>query len=421
MYNFSIIQEDCIVLRELAKKQLEYSQLPIMQERTRLWYKHNDLKGERPMIHIEIWTFEQDILPKLRCQTEIGRTIETALYRNFINYERIDDDRVVPPYYPIAWNTWFQLFGVNIEREHSEDSNSGNLGHRFKHIISDLEEDFQKLGQSTYGVNKEKTLAWKEFLESIFGDILPVKVTGNSLYSVPTQNVVHMMGMENMMFSMYDYPETFHALMKRISDDYITYFKWLEGEKLLLPTTSHEGCAQGSFCFTKELPHAVNPAGGLTTREVWGFMDSQETVGMSPEMYREFIFPYYKKISDLFGLYSYGCCEPVHPIWDNCLSNCENLRKVSISPWCDEEMMGERLRGSKVIYHRKPSPNFIGVGSELDEEAWRNHIVKTLKAAQGCHLEFSQRDVYTLGGNTDKPRRAVEIIRELIEKHWNVS
>ena len=86
-------------------------------------------------------------------------------------------------------------------------------------------------------------------------------------------------------------------------------------------------------------------------------------------MYEEFIFPYYKRISDLYGIFSYGCCEPVDPIWDNCLSKCENLRKISISPWCKEELMGEKLRGTKVIYHRKPSPNFIGVGKELDEEA----------------------------------------------------
>jgi hypothetical protein len=80
--------------------------------------------------------------------------------------------------------------------------------------------------------------------------------------------------------------------------------------------------------------------------------------------------------------------------------------------------MGERLKGARVIYHRKPSPNFIGVGKELDEDAWRRHIIKTLKAAQGCHLEITQRDVYSLGGDIHKPRKAVRIIRELIDEYW---
>jgi len=418
MYNFYVTPEERKCLRELAKKQLEYSQLPIMEERKQLWYKHNEGNSVRPMIHVEIWTFEHDILPEFKCETETGRAIELELYRNFTNYEKIDDDRIVPPYFPIQWDTYFKLFGVTIEKEHAVNSTGQNVGHRFKYIINDLEEDFPKLGPTEYGADKEKTLAWKEFLENIFGDILPVKITNNCLGAVPTQEVIHLMGMENMLFAMYDYPDTFHAFMKRISDDYIEYFKWLESEGLLLPTASYEMLGQGSFCFTHELPQEVPAGGKLTTKDLWGFMDSQETVGISPAMYEEFIFPYYKRVSDLFGLFSYGCCEPVDPIWDNCLSKCENLRKVSISPWCNEELMGEKLRGTKVIYHRKPSPNFIGVDEVFDEEGWRQHIIKTLKAARGCNLEISQRDVYSLKGDLERPRKAVKIIRELIEEYW---
>ena len=80
--------------------------------------------------------------------------------------------------------------------------------------------------------------------------------------------------------------------------------------------------------------------------------------------------------------------------------------------------MGEALRGSRTIFHRKPSPNFIGVGKELDEEAFAGHIRRTLEAARGCNLEFSFRDIYTLGGDRGKPRRAVQIVRQLIDKHW---
>ena len=80
--------------------------------------------------------------------------------------------------------------------------------------------------------------------------------------------------------------------------------------------------------------------------------------------------------------------------------------------------MGERLRGSRVIYHRKPSPNFLGVGETLDEEAFRKHIRRSLEAARGCKMEITQRDVYTLNHNPEKGRRFVQIIREEIEDHW---
>ena len=55
---------------------------------------------------------------------------------------------------------------------------------------------------------------------------------------------------------------------------------------------------------------------------------------------------------------------------------------------------------------------------DANEDAWRAHILATLQAAKGCHLEFAQRDAYTLSGNIGKLRRAVEIARETIESVW---
>ena len=80
--------------------------------------------------------------------------------------------------------------------------------------------------------------------------------------------------------------------------------------------------------------------------------------------------------------------------------------------------MGENLRGRRTIFHRKPSPNFLGVGETLDEEGLRGHIRKTLRAAQGCELEFTQRDVYTINHDEEKVRRFIAIIREEIANHW---
>lgn len=80
--------------------------------------------------------------------------------------------------------------------------------------------------------------------------------------------------------------------------------------------------------------------------------------------------------------------------------------------------MGERLKGSSVIFHRKPSPNFLGVGTVLDEDAVRESIRKTLKAARGCRLEITQRDVYTINHDISKARRYVDLIKEEIERNW---
>ncbi|MDF2613044.1 MAG: hypothetical protein K0S71_830 [Clostridia bacterium] len=420
MQNYIVSNKDRNRLRELAKKQYEYSQLPIMKERELEWQLHNDLQGKRPMIHIEIDTFEDELLEgRMKCEGAFARSIEKQLHHNVLNHEIVGDDKVVPDHFPIRWKSYFKLFGFDITKESAKDSQGRNLGHHFNYTISDLEEDFPNLGRTEFGVDREETLCYKALLEEIFGDILPVKIVFDCLYAVPTQDIVHMMGMENMLFAMYDYPDTFKAFMTRITDDYNAYFKYLEQERFILPTTGNQILGQGSLCYTKELPNEkVLEQGTIKTSDVWGFMDSQETIGVSPDMFEEFIFPYYKKIADTYGFLSYGCCEPVHPFWDQCISKFQNLRKVSISPWCDEILMGERLRGSKIIYHRKPSPNFLGVGRELNETALIKHIRETLDAAKGCKLEITQRDVYTLEGNIPKARRYVEIIRDLIDRHW---
>lgn len=416
----NITNKDKGIIRDLAKKQYEYSQLEVMKQRANEWLLHNTFKGERPMIHLELWTFEQEIIPQLlKCESIDGRNIESSIYRNFLNYEMFNDDMIVPDYYGIGWNTYFTLFNTPITSEHASGANGNSLGHQFNYVIKDLEEDFPKLKKTVFGVNKEQTIRRKNYFEELLGDILPVKLTMRALSSVPTQDIVHLMGMENMFVSMYDCPDTFHAFINHITEDYLSYFKFLEDENLIMPTVGREGLDQGSLCYTDELPgYDIYSTRKFTTKDVWGFMDSQETVGISPAMYEEFIFPYYKKVAKQYGLLSYGCCEPVDPIWDNCLSKLDNLRKISISPWCNEEFMADKLRGKKIIYHRKPSPNYLGVGKNLDETAFKAHIVKTLKVARGCKLEITQRDVYTLDGNINKAKRYVEIIRQAIEEYW---
>ena len=171
-----------------------------------------------------------------------------------------------------------------------------------------------------------------------------------------------------------------------------------------------------TFAFTDELPGPdVAARRPLTTHDVWGFLDSQETTGISPDMYAEFIYPYYRRIAEQYGMLSYGCCEAVDPVWDKCLHEIPNLRKVSISPWCNEEMMGERLRGTNIVYHRKPTPNILGTEVVLNEDAVRACVTKTMNAARGCEIEFSQRDVYTVHNDMAKVRRYVELIRECSE------
>ncbi|MGN0493706.1 MAG: hypothetical protein ACI4F7_08675 [Acutalibacteraceae bacterium] len=394
-------------IRELAKEQMEIAKSPEMQELAEDWRKLNDCESQKPLVTVELLSFEHEILPQfMKCDTEEGRELERIFLRNIINHKYFGDDTFVSDFIPVYYGAYFKPFDIDLNIE-----NTDGVGRRFIPALFDLESDFNKLKPSLMGViQKSETEKRTEYLNELFGDIIPAKIVGNALYTVPTQDIVHLMSMENMYLAMYDTPELFHEMMRLLTDDYLKYFDLLEHNGYLLPTVFCERVGQGTYCFTNDLPKE-----NITkTNQIWGFMDSQETAGISPEMYNEFIFPYYKKIMDRYGLLSYGCCEAVDPIWELCISKVKNLRKVSISPWCNEEYMGEQLRGRKTVYHRKPSPNFLGVGKNLDEDGLRDHIRKTLSAAKGCTLEITQRDVYTVNNDIDKVARFVKIIKQEI-------
>ena len=217
---------------------------------------------------------------------------------------------------------------------------------------------------------------------------------------------------------MYDYPNRVHELFKFITDDSIEYINWQQKNNLLTLDNGNHLAGAGSFGFSKSiLTEEYKKTGKITTKDLWVNMNSQESVGISPDMFKEFVFESYKRVAKMFGYVYYGCCEPVHEIWESCLSKITNLKKVSISAWCDEEYMGDALKGINIIYSRKPSPNYIGVG-KFDEGVFREHIIKTLKAAKGCHTEIIFRDIYSLNEEPWKAKKAVSIVRELIDEMW---
>lgn len=413
----TISSGDREILRALAHEQQEIAHSPAMDTLRKDWRLHGAFSpSSRPMLTIETWTFADDILPQMmRCEGEAARRIEWMLRSNMVNHTVFGDDTVVRDHIPVSCEDYFVPFGIEVNVEYIDRERLGEgAGRHFIPALGDLEEDFHKLGRSAFGL-REPDEAYHRLLEDTVGDILPLKKTGRILSCSPMGNIVRIMDMQDMYLAMYDYPELFHQMMAMQTQDYLDFFDLHEAEGVLMATAEDCHLAQGSYCYNDKLPQTGE---GLRSHDIWGYMDSQETSGVSCEMFAEFVMPYYKQIADRFGLLSYGCCEAIDPLWEACVSRFENLGKVSISPWCNEEYMGEQLRGRDIVYLRKPSPNFLGVGTTLDEDAVRGHLRKTALAAHGCQLEIAQRDVYLVGKNPDKVRRYVQLIRETLDAYW---
>lgn len=408
----NISASDRLILCDLAKKQAELAATDRNKALWNDWMKHGRFDSDsRPMIRVELWTFANDILPKLmKCEGEDARRLETMFLTNTVNFELFGDDTLVPSRLNLPLNGRFLPFGLKPMRH--DDPNG--VAYRYDPYLRDLEDDFDVLKPSEYSVDFEGHAKYVEEMTELFGDILPVEQGGCSMGCTPTQNIVHLMHMDDMFCNMFDYPELFHKMMDMLTTDYVNYFKMLEEKGVYRAAARDEHLGQGTYCFTDDLPAEGE---GIPMNKVWIYMDSQETSGVSPKMYREFAIPYYKRISSMFGLLSYGCCEAVHELWDDGLDQFENLRKISISPWCDQRFMGERLAGRKTVFLRKPSPNFLGVGDSMDEDAVRKHYAETVEAARGCTLEFACRDIYCNNITPEKVRRYVEVARSEMEKH----
>jgi len=406
----AISKRDCTILRDMAKIQIDIAYSQKMEEIKSAWETHGAFKpSSRPMILINTSSFENDIIPPLmRCQSEEARKIEWALHRNVVNHTLFSDDTVVDDTMSISSYWYFTLFGLDVQFDRSN-----GLAYHFIPYINDLGEDFHKFGKSRFG-HKTDIKHDIDIRNEIFGDILPVVEGPFTPSAYATLELLHLINMEDMYTAMLDYPELFHKMMEMLTVDFLEYFDMLERENALLPTVRSCPLPQGTYCYTDVLLECgIN----LKTKDVWGYMDSQETTGISPAMFYEFIAPYYNRIISRFGLLSYGCCEAVHNIWDGFLAKLDNLKKVSISPWCDEDYMGEQLCDRNIVYLRKTSPNYLGVGVNLDESALRVHVNKTIVAAKGCFLELIQNDVHQINGTWEKVRRFVDILRECSENH----
>lgn len=423
---FDLPINDIHYLRELAAKQAEIASLPVMEIRKQRWTDMNDAKpNARPPFAIESWTFDRDFLPEsmLRCETEDGKKLEKNFLRNIRHHEILNDDHVCPDYIGMTWSVNHDEFGLDIKTEHVKDCEGVNTGYHFDCPIKDLANDgYDMVKPSTFSVDRESTEAGKKFLENTFGDLLPIRMqSGIYAFTCLTQRLMRLMSMETFFMAMYDCPEKLHGLMGLLRDNAVRMARWAEEEGLLVLNNENQCTCGTCFNFTTLLPKNESIPGKVRLADMWAGMDSQETVGVSPELFHEFVFPYYRDLSEMFGLVYWGCCEPADPIWETSLCKLPNLKAVSISRWANQEFMAEALAGKGIVFSRKPDPNLLGVDVELNEDAWRSEIRKTLDvtANKNIPLEFVVRDVYTMHGNLDKPRRATEIAAEEIDKFYS--
>ena len=406
-----IRERDRLRLRSLAQKQLEYANSPKNREILNKWEALAAGRRETPTVRLLFSNFTDEVIDaRLECENPDARRLEAELLSTLVGRELFDDDTPIAPTFDMQWNLRVSPFGLRPTLTRSVHGK----GFHIDPVIEDLESELDKLRGGSFGVDREATKKKMDFVGEMIGDILPVRLVQASLTGSITNPLVHLMGMENYYLAMYDCPDALHEVMDMATKVYEEYYDFLEREKLLLPTCGMSPVAQESFAFNSELPtDAVEK-----TTQCWGFLESQETTAVSPETFGEFVFPYQDRLVRRYGLLSYGCCERVDAIWPDYLSKWKNLQKLSVSPFNDENLIGEYLRGSNVVYYSKPRAEFVTTRGPMDEDALRRYFKGVCEAAGGCLFEIAQREVGTIYGDFERGRRYVEIAKECVCEYW---
>ncbi len=406
-------------LRALAGQYTEVVTSDGMNRRRETWRLSNELKERTvPFVIEDNGSFFQDLFPDLQCEGESERGFERQLLRTIINVELIDDDRVFTPFFSVGWHIGRPSICPDLKIHSVPDVTGKNLGYETNMPLADLESGLDKLQRGPFTIDRKATYKRKEAAEAIFGDLLPIEIVCHGTLSAGSsmaQKAVTLMGMERFYLAMLDQPENVHRFFDFVVTEGEDYLKWLDDEGLITPNHTEYVCGSGSYAYCDELPRReIGEGEAYHPVDCWGFVEAQEAVGISNDMYAEFIFPYQYRVGHQYGLLYYGCCEPVHILWPT-IKKFKNLRKMTISPWCDQRFMADAV-GKNYVLSRKPHP--LKLCSEIfDPVEFEEHIQETLDIAKDNFVELVFRDTCPLnGGMKDRVSEACSIVRSLIDR-----
>lgn len=401
-------QSDRRILADLAQRYAELCADPVQEERRALWRQQNSLKGDRPLIYVRAFAWQEMPEATCQCTDPFAQQYENQLHR-LLFWGSFQDDSIFEPWITIPAVPVCTGWGLNGERYYS-----GELGGSFKidYPIRELA-DLKKLRIPWHQIDEKATSENVARLSEAIGNILPINVDRGPAYRMWTgdisTNLGFLRGMEHFMLDMYDQPEWLHHLVKFMSDGIQKVHAEAEaaGDWGLC---AHQNQAMP---YAEELEDPAPNCNGVKRSQLWGYMAAQEFTSVSPAMFDEFLLQYQLPILKKFGLVAYGCCEDLSEkiVY---LRQIPNLRRIAVSPFANIRRCAEQI-GSDYVMSYRPSPaDMVSYG--FDPERIKSILRKDLQVCRNCHVDITLKDVETVEQDPSRVRKWVALTREIIDE-----
>ncbi|MDP7395920.1 MAG: hypothetical protein QGF67_07515 [Lentisphaeria bacterium] len=380
------------ILRDLAGTVADAAAAPLNDELAALWQRHNALTQTRPLVLVRPENGWTELVPEslLQCQDPRLREWEMVLRRHLFRHRHIPDDWPLPRHFDISWVMKWGDYGMEPKiRPATVAGGAFAWDPPLKNI-----EDMQQLHFRDIAVDRQCTAYKVTLANELFGDLLPARVRGRLFVMLGmAEQLAYLRGIEQTMMDLFDNPELLHEAMTFLRDAKLHELDFYEKEGLLtLNNEAYDHIAQGGLGIIDELP-AGDFTGTVRLCDLWGTEASQEFSGVGPDQFNEFLLQYQAPVLERFGLVSYGCCEPLDNNLEALLRHLPNLRRVSVSAWCDRARAAEKLT-DKYLYAYKPNPALI-CGPQAHLEAAEEQLRETIDMTKDCHLELIMKDTHT--------------------------
>ncbi len=410
MYN----RADKEIIRRLAAQVAAIAVLPVQDQKRAMWRKLNGRKAVRPMVMIDqvCWN-EMNVADELtlRCQDVECRSYEDSLRKTIYQWHHFPVDRVVEAFVRVPKAVSNSRFGMTVKEEIAvSDPTNDVVGHHFTNQF-ETDADLDKIRMPVVTHDPVETARRLEAAHELFDGTLGVVEQGcDPGYLTVWDPISFWMNVESALYALIDRPEYMTEMVRRMVKGYMSMLDQLEEQGLLCHPQPLVHC---TGAYTDDLPAPGFDPNRPRTKDLWMFSMAQMLSTVSPEMLEEFDLDLCRPLFERFGLVYYGCCEPLDRKMAQ-VRKIPNLRKISMSPWVDEEIGAAAIKGD-YVYSRKPNPAFLA-WPEFNEKAVREHLQASVNACarHGCPLELILKDVSTVKYEPQRLWRWAEIAMDVV-------